>query len=457
MAAIITVDSAIDSGNGFCTLRQALLSASLNVSIAGCAAGDDNVVDDVDIDVAGPIILTGGQIEIFGAVSIVPTGVDLVHIQAAPNSRIFRVNSPDSNDNDFIINNLGFADGDVGVEDGGAILIVDAGEVIVVNSQFVNNQAENGGAINGDGSTVNSFMLLNNQFINNSATNSGGALFGENIVGQGIFDIKNNNFKGNTANFGGALYINDAGDTYNFFFNKFTSNVASIDGGAVYFSALTGGQVYDMDSNLFYNNQAVNAGGAIRLFLPSARLNLINSTLSQNNADIGGAISNAGGNLSIRTSTLVYNTAISEGANIHSSPQGINSFGHSIVAHPRAQDNCGGANASFFSFGANVSDDASCGFNELSDTLGDPKLTGLVEVQDHYAYFPTADSPALDNSHLVVGLCHDSSSAPISLDQFGTSRNMDGDGDMIGQCDAGAIEATANTDLIFYDSFGVSD
>src|SRR5690606_14690432 len=121
------------------------------------------------------------------------------------------------------------------------------------------------------------------------------------------------------------------------------------------------------------------------------------------------------------------------------------------------KNNCGGVTTLFYSNGANVSDDSSCGFNEPSDTMGDPHLTGLVEVQERFAYYQTVYSPALDNSHQLLGSCLDSSSALITVDQFSTPRDMDGNDDGTGECDAGAIEALANTDLIFYDSFGVAD
>jgi predicted outer membrane repeat protein len=456
-SATIIVDRDNDSGNGFCTLRQAVLSANFNLALAGCQAGEDNVVDEVVIDVAGPILLTQGEIPVFGALRITINSGQLVRIKAAPDSRIFNVNSPDANDNNFSIYNLSLTDGNAGTENGGAILIEDAGEVAILNSWFLNNSAENGGAIYGNGSTVENFTLFNTQFINNGASNTGGALYGQNLVGAGLLNINQNVFKDNFAQFGGAIYLSEGFDTITFLNNKFTGNIASDSGGGVFLSGLSGGQTFDMDSSLFYNNQAVDSGGAIRLFPSTTRLNLINSTLSHNYADYGGAISNTGGNLQVSTSTFVYNFAQTGGANFHTSTQSINSIGHSIVAHPIGQSNCGGVTTLFYSNGANVSDDVSCGFNEPSDTMGDPHLTGLVEVQSSYGYYPTVYSPALDNSQEVLGLCLDSSSAAIMVDQLGTPRDMDGDGDGIGECDAGAIEAFANTDLIFYDSFGVDD
>ncbi len=454
-SATIVVDRANDSGNGFCTLRQAVLSANFNLALAGCTAGDDNIVDDVVIDVAGPIILTQGEIPVFGAISIYTINDQLVRIQAAPDSRIFSVNSTDANDNDFSINNLSLTDGNVGTENGGAILLEDAGEVTIKNSWFINNSAENGGAIYGNSSLLDELTLTSNQFIENGANTSGGALYGQNIVYGGPLDINRNNFKDNFAQFGGAIYLREGGDSITFFVNKFTGNIASDSGAGVYLAGLSGGQTYEMDSNLFYKNQAVDLGGAIRLFTSSTRLNLINSTFSHNYAAYGGAISNGSGNLQVSASTFVHNFAQTAGANLHSTAQGINAVEHSIVAHPVNKTNCNTGNVTFSSIGANVSDDASCGFNEPSDTLGDPQLTGLVEVQERFAYYPTVYSPAVDNSHVIV--CRDSSSSPILVDQFSTPRDMDGDGDGTGECDAGAIEAFANTDLLFYDGFGVAD
>lgn len=454
-SATIIVDRANDSGNGFCTLRQAVLSANFNLALAGCAAGDDNIVDDVLIDVAGPIILTQGEIPVFGAISIYTNSGQSVRIQAASDSRIFNVNSPDANDNDFFINNLSLTDGNVGIDNGGAILIRDAGDVTIKNSAFINNNAENGGAIYCSSCLVNEMTLTSNQFVDNGATTSGGAFYGQNILYGGALDINRNQFKDNFAQFGGAIYLRESSETITLFANKFTGNIASDSGGGVYLAGLSGGQTYEMDSNLFYKNQAADLGGAIRLFTSSTRLNLINSTFSHNDAAYGGGISNGSGNLQVSASTFVYNFAQNAGANLHSTAQGINAVEHSIVAHPVNKTNCNTGNVSFGSIGANVSDDSSCGFNEPSDTLGDPHLTGMVEVQERFGYYPTVYSPALDNSHVIV--CRDSSSAPILVDQFSTPRDMDGDGNGTGECDAGAIEAFPNTDLIFYDSFGVAD
>ncbi len=75
-AAIIIVDRADDlitGGDGGCDLRDAINSANINFGLEDCVAGDNNAVDAVLINVAGPIQLSA-PLGILGSIFIGTSG-----------------------------------------------------------------------------------------------------------------------------------------------------------------------------------------------------------------------------------------------------------------------------------------------------------------------------------------------------------------------------------------------
>ena len=151
-------------------------------------------------------------------------------------------------------------------------------------SNFINNSARFGGAIQTWANTVLSFNGINN-FINNSAF-LGSAIY---TFGNSVLSFSGtNNFINNSALFGGAI---SAGDHILLSFNgisNFTSNSAGYGGGAIYTginntlmfngtnnfinnSARFGGAIYTIDNTVlrfngtsnFINNSASGGGGAI--------------------------------------------------------------------------------------------------------------------------------------------------------------------------------------------------
>jgi len=103
-AAVITVNRADDlvtGGDGGCDLREAVNSANLNFALEDCAAGDDDTLDIILIDVDAAIQLQS-EIDVIGSVLIGRFGAGPnIEILAAPGSRHFHVNLTDPGDRQF--------------------------------------------------------------------------------------------------------------------------------------------------------------------------------------------------------------------------------------------------------------------------------------------------------------------------------------------------------------------
>ena len=156
-------------------------------------------------------------------------------------------------------------------------------KITIDDSYFEENSASrDGGAINwNDGSNVN---VTSSQFANNTA-NRGGALFINGTDGL----IKTSNFTTNEAIHGGAVYLNNEGLTLTE--SDFTEN-AAIQGGAVYVGAEK-----DIIANSSFRNN-------------NATYNLRVNTTNNKNKTKGGAIFVAGENTLVDNSEFVNNTAV---------------------------------------------------------------------------------------------------------------------------------------------------
>ena len=185
---------------------------------------------------------------------------------------------------------------------GGGIFFLSNPVVTYDNLTFINNSAEQGGAIYWDKAVT----IQGINFINNSAV-QGGAIFVPNAQ-----TIQNNNFTGNRATAqGGAIYVNSSGVTVQN--NNFTNNTASM-GGAIFApisdntmiikycdfdgnNATTGGAIYigykgadgkTITDCTFTRNTAVLDGGAI--YLANIDHQLARCTFESNSAHNGGSV-----------------------------------------------------------------------------------------------------------------------------------------------------------------------
>ncbi|HEY2103911.1 MAG TPA: choice-of-anchor Q domain-containing protein, partial [Chthoniobacterales bacterium] len=169
---------------------------------------------------------------------------------------------------------------------GGAMLIWDGAQVIVNNSQFMNNAAQSGS-------------------FSSSTINRGGAIY---VFANSNLKLNNSLLAGNSACFGGALYVDPSG-------------TLAVTGGELHDNSITvfdgtqgGGAIYNagtltvaVDVQL-HDNHADGAGGAIENAPSGSMVILSRVVLRHNQAGGGGAIENRG-NAIVQESTLADNIA----------------------------------------------------------------------------------------------------------------------------------------------------
>lgn len=180
------------------------------------------------------------------------------------------------------------------------------GNAYIINSTFINNKANYGGAIYNKGN----ISITNSNFTNNSA-NTGGA-----IHNQGNITIKNSKFTNNSANTGGAIHNSIYNGLVKIYSSIFLNNKAIGEesfGGAIYnyFCSIP----VIVDSCSFINNSAKVAGGAIGSY---GSLNILRSKFINNTANYaGGAIAGIGelhDIINIHSSSFINNNAPMGGA-----------------------------------------------------------------------------------------------------------------------------------------------
>ena len=162
----------------------------------------------------------------------------------------------------------------VSAENNGGVLYISNSYVEVLDSNFYNSHAANGGAIYWVGLDG---KLSNANFVNNSATISGGGIY---WIGNNA-NITSVNFTNNSADIdGGALYIVSYGATLSKL--DFVNNTAANYGGAIYWSG--NGKI--MDSSLTYNR--AYSGSAV---YNAGTLQLGNTVILNNKADVMNIVS----------------------------------------------------------------------------------------------------------------------------------------------------------------------
>ena len=182
------------------------------------------------------------------------------------------------------IRNSVFKDGGKVDADGVGILLNSMNNIKILNCNFTNISATQGGAIRIGGV----FFMLNlngNIFTGNSA-NDGGAAYITIKTGSDIINLNRNIYNNNTAlNNGGALYINSTYKNIVISYSNFTANKATINGGAIFMASTT-----TVSASNFIANVA-DRGGAIYIGATGVRIR--DSNFTYNNATLGSAIFHA--------------------------------------------------------------------------------------------------------------------------------------------------------------------
>ncbi len=217
----------------------------------------------------------------------------------------------------------------VTTERGGGLRVTYSGDVSIVGSAFVGNQASQGGGL--VVSDVSSVNIEDCWFEGNVATEEGGGLFADESLD---LLVANSTFVGNSADLGGGAWVVESGtlvvDT------TFEGNAALESGGGLGVDFTAAAQVvratfvgntayagagfhsrYDVDTSVsessFVSNVSTEAGGALAA-LDSVRLHVAGCDLSDNAANFGGGVYLLNTeDASIATSLIEANTAESGG------------------------------------------------------------------------------------------------------------------------------------------------
>jgi hypothetical protein len=146
---------------------------------------------------------------------------------------------------------------------------------LVSRNTFFNNTGSVGAFALG--ATHMNATISDNVFIDNVGTTYGGTSF---VADNGTIEVSSNTFRGNSGNFGGALFASGVSSSVTGFLvfrnNTFQANTALMEGGAIF--VLVADLI--VDGNTFACNKATN-GGAVS-FMDPYRLNVVSATFNNN-------------------------------------------------------------------------------------------------------------------------------------------------------------------------------
>ena len=197
----------------------------------------------------------------------------------------------------------------VGVGSGGAIALGN-GNTTIAGSRFTGNNAANGGAVFATSTGGNTLFIRGSTFVNNAAgylpNTSGGGVGGAiEVAGSTLItDIYASIFRDNHAiNNGGAIGTISAGNTLAIRASTITNNDAHLGGGLYYL----GGPGLTVRGSVFSRNSTINSGS-------------------------GGAIFNIGHAI-IRRSSITHNTAELDGGGIFNDTNAVTDLKATLVTN----------------------------------------------------------------------------------------------------------------------------
>ena len=349
----------LDDGNesaGNLTLREA-------VRLANTSPGHDTIAFDENVFSVNDTINLTSQLLVTDSVTITGPS-DYLAIDGSDSTRLFRLGSSDAAT--YVFENIALVNGDAGTSTGGAILLIDADDTLVVRGvEFSGNSANGGGAITTSGSD---YVIENSSFIVNHANFNGSAVL---ATGNSEGYIVNSTFSQNTSGSGGGV--------------------------------------------VFVQTAADEIGS----------LRIRNSTITSNTGHGVQAVSSTDGTSVIE----IGNSIVSANSGSNATASGLGIFD---VA----------------SLGFNISDDGSTQFDSPNDlTNTDP----LLDIGD-YNGGNTITHALLPNSLAIDGgndlLAEDADGNPLTTDQRGLDRFVDGKSNGTTTVDIGAVEFQNSAPII---------
>jgi CSLREA domain-containing protein len=461
--------------NGNCTLREAILAASGNAADDQCAAGSATSPDVIvllaplyqltlaganeDSDSTGDLdvfLTPGGPLTIEGKSGAGSSVID--GTSGANTDRVIDVITTTASS--LTLANVTLNDGHPPLGTGGALRVPGLNSVTLDSSSVTNSSSTSAGG----GIQVAGDLTLNGSTVSGNASTAATGVVGAGISSGGDLVIDGSAVSGNHV---------DAPDDANSDDLRGGGIVAQAGSISILNSTVSGNSVHALDPS-----DTAGGGG---IFAASVPVTITNSTVSGNSVDQVGSLSVAGGLffidigptkhfLKVQNSTFSGNSAQSTGgamqifdglsgvlsttfsgntsgtgkaieyddfADVISSVQ----IGNSILSDGGTSE-CGGPDAltTNASFGFNIDRGTSCaltGNGNLQNT--NPNLLGLANnggpTRTHAL---PAGSPALDR--IPAASCTQIDTTPLTIDQRGTPRGFDEDGDGIPECDVGAYE-----------------
>ena len=254
----------------------------------------------------------------------------------------------------------------------------------------------------------------------------------------GTVSVSNSTLSGSSSSAGGG--IANLGGTVTITNSTFSGNTAS--GGGIF----NQGGTVTITGSTISNNFAPGGGG---IWNQGGTVTVTNSTISNNSATLGnfamgGAIFIDSGTVNIANSTLSNNLAINGGGGIRVIGGTVN-IKNSIVANSTGGDCSVAAPGTLNALGVNFSTDGTCpGFTQVTAAQ-----LNLGPLQDNGG--PTKTHALLSGSVAIDAVtdCTDVAGDPVTKDQRGVMRPIDGNCDGIAQCDVGGYEAPLCTTSTF--------
>lgn len=300
---------------------------------------------------------------------------------------------------------------------GGAIAHL-GGSLIVTATTFRTNAAPDGGALF---LSLGAQMTVTNALFEGNVGRYAGA-----IESAGELHVDNTQFLTNKAlpGAGGALWLLNGNGTVTD--STFTGNTSALSGGAIECD----NQSISIAASTFGGNRAATNGGAI---YSACNLNLVNSTLSANEAIQGGGglyQTGAGAVSTVGASTIANNKA-AFGAGVYNDGSGVLPSTLSLRMTLLADNTTGNCDGVVASLGYNLSSDTNCAsFTQTGDAQNLSLALGQLANNGGptYTRVPLPGNPAINRVPAA--------SCPYTSDQRHLPRPYNN------KCDVGAVEAT---------------
>lgn len=337
-SATIIVNTVTDELNadGDCSLREAIRAANLDQAVDACDAGNGEDTLVLQNGVTYNLSRAGaddtainGDLDITGDLVVVGSGAIIDANGATTLDRVIQVLAGSV----VSISNLTLREGRTTSFGAG---IRNAGTLTLDTVTVTANQS-NGNAGGGIATEAGTLKLIDTTISTNTAATLGGGIA---MLG-GTLQATNLRLFSNSASSdrGGGLWIgtNSSATLVN---STINNNSTDTNGGGIYNeNSLT------LRGCTVHTNQAGTAGGGVSEFgggiFNLGTLVMSHSTVRNNSADDSGGISNDGGNMTIRSSTINNNTSISA-AGIRNTNSGTAVLINSTVSGNSASAGAGG-------------------------------------------------------------------------------------------------------------------